>query len=339
MADVKPSSTAVAEAPHKPSQETGRKAAGVPLLGEGGSSHVPPVQRFVPSSRSEGSSDAKPAHDASDGDGSPTHSAGTGGDDFESCSEGESEHFEAPVASRGLEAAGAGGETGDRPAAEPDALLAELSALEQSILRPLMAHVNEEVGWTLHSNRGAEICNRVVPGTTPGRERPIVMWRVRRELRSLSPKTIFDLILDVENQPVWHSYMSGGRNLGRRNGATVTSTCFKGIFPVAPRETLEHRASCFDPDGSTYYVAFTSAGTDVLDIPPVPKHERTFTCLSGYRLRPGSEPGTVDFTLLTHVDPGGNIPDWVTQKAGPKAGNDFCRDLQAAIDKRSAANP
>lgn len=216
----------------------------------------------------------------------------------------------------------------------PDAILAKLSCSEQRILRPLIFHVGEDVGWTRHSDRCAEICSRVVPCATGGSKRPIVMWRIRRELRCPSPRTIFDLILDVENQPAWRADVTGGRNLGCRNEAIVILTYFKGIFAAAARESLEYRASCFEPEGASYWIAFTSTGTSALNIPR--SHLRDFTSISGCRIRPSSKLGHVDFTLLAHIDRGGSLTDLVTKPDQLKTMNEFCRDLETAIDKRTS---
>jgi len=220
-----------------------------------------------------------------------------------------------------------------------DALLNGLTQLEKDILLPLKGRIEQEDGWELVSDsKGLECSRRRVQCTNPGRERPILMWKLRQTMKGASPKEVFDLIMDGPRTPTWHRHVSSWRAVGDRaeHGAQLIATCFKGVFPVSAREALEFRAAS---DGAAetsgeYWIAFRSLGTLELDVPVAPKHERTYTCMAGYRIRAGAEPGTAEFTFLAHTDPGGSLSDRLVEMAGPKGGTDYVIDLQKGLDAR-----
>lgn len=217
------------------------------------------------------------------------------------------------------------------------ALLANLTDREIDILLPLKAQIEQQEGWELVSNsNGLECCRRRVDCTNPGRERPILMWRLRQTMSGATPKEVFDLVMDGPCTPTWHRHVSSWREINREHGAALIATCFRGVFPVSAREALEFRAVSEGAVAATgeYWIAFSSQGTRELDVPVTSKHERTYTCMAGYRIRPGAEPGTAEFTFLAHTDPGGTLPDRVVEMAGAKGGSDYVIDLQKGLDAR-----
>eukprot|EP00928_Gymnodinium_smaydae_P054746 TRINITY_DN38478_c0_g1_i1.p1 TRINITY_DN38478_c0_g1~~TRINITY_DN38478_c0_g1_i1.p1 ORF type:complete len:337 (+),score=59.26 TRINITY_DN38478_c0_g1_i1:101-1111(+) len=221
-----------------------------------------------------------------------------------------------------------------------------LSDLERGLIAKLESAL-EAADWEEHSsssssvyNGGVEVHQRVCPGGAPGRERPLSMWRVRKELHGCSPQDVVETVLDLESQPKWHSHVTMARSLGTRDGATLVQTCFGGIAIVSAREALEHRAACRrEPAREEYLVAFSSEAVRGDRVPVTKHHERSFTTLSGYRIAPGSRPDSVDFSIVVLIDPCGSLPDWVVHKVGPKGGLDYVRDLQRALDLKPKKLP
>jgi len=210
---------------------------------------------------------------------------------------------------------------------------AHFSFAESDILQRLSNCV-ENTQWLPYSD-SAGICVSNCPTEckTPGRERLLLMWQVRAVLKNCTQKDAFAIILDTASQASWNRYVSKVVDHGRDHGAQLLQTCFKGVFPIAAREALEFRSASADESAETLWIGFSSLGTEGLDVPVTPKHERTYTTMSGYRFAKGPEPNTVAFTFISHVDAGGSVPDWLIMKAGAKGPIDLCKDLQAFIDK------
>merc|ERR1719491_894375 len=160
------------------------------------------------------------------------------------------------------------------------------------------------------------------------------MWRVRSVLRNCAPGDAFEIILDAASQPSWNRYCAKIIEHDSQHGALLLQSCFKGMFPIAAREGLEFRATSSNASTETYQIGFSSIGTENLTIPVQPKHERSFTTLSGYCFQMGPQPNTVSFTFVSHVDAGGGLPDWMVAKAGAKGPLDLCKDLQSVINKK-----
>lgn len=207
----------------------------------------------------------------------------------------------------------------------------------QSIQRTLLAGLIQRLefqDWESHSSdKELQIHRRLAPGGAPGRERDILMFRIERVMRNAVPRDVFALLMDAEGQPVWNTYCSSSKDHGDSHGTKLVQTCFKGLYPVSAREALEFRAASGNADAETLWIVYSSVGTTELEVPVTEKHERSFTMFSGYLLRPGSEPNTVAMTFISHIDAGGNLPDWIMAKAGPKGATDVTRALQVALDK------
>ena len=190
-------------------------------------------------------------------------------------------------------------------------------------------------GWEhVSSSGGMTVHRRSVMGGSPGNTRPLIMWRITRVIKQAAPRTIFDLLMDAKGQTKWNPMLESSVEHGTKYGAVLLQSVFKSVGPVSGREVLEFRAASADLTADTLYIAYTSAGVEEARIPVKSGMVRAHVCLSAYKLTPGTEKNTTDMTFISHVDAGGNIPDWIMKRAGQKGGMDLTDALQKEVDRR-----
>lgn len=217
--------------------------------------------------------------------------------------------------------------------------LFERSLLEQGIRRtePQPVAAAARVGWEAYdAGLSVDVRKRLVRGGAPGNERLLAMWRTQRVMKLASPRELFDILTD--SSAGWNPYVESVTDRGSEYGSRLLQTVFKAVGQIPKREALEFRAASPDRSSSVLWIAYTSTGVEELGIEVPAGCVRAYTNLVAYRLAPGHMPNTTDLTLVSHIDAGGSLPDWVTEKAGPKGAMDMLSALQRELDRRSSTS-
>jgi hypothetical protein len=156
--------------------------------------------------------------------------------------------------------------------------------------------------WTLVKNEsGIQVYTRTITGS--GIKDVRVVNTVKSSLSGL-----IALFLDVEKYPEWMYACRESKVLRVVNSRELYNYVVTDLpWPFSDRDVISHFT--LEQDSLTKIVTFTKTGEPAY-IPEVEDYVRVPHFKSVYKLIPVNR-DSVNVQLETHIDPGGNLPDWL----------------------------